>query len=164
MAAPKGNQYWRARTKHGRDKLFSTPDVLWDACVEYFDWVEANPLHEVQAFAYQGVVTQESVPKMRAMTITSLRLFLDVSAELWSRYKADKDFHEVITRAEEIIYSQKFAGAAAGLLNANIIARELGLADKSEHTGANGGAIQTQVTWTVQPVQSLNKISDEQDT
>nr|WP_261640834.1 DNA-packaging protein [Erwinia mallotivora] len=35
-------------------------------------------------------------------------------------------------RAEQIIYNQKFTGAAADLLNANIIARELGLADKRE--------------------------------
>jgi hypothetical protein len=30
------------------------------------------------------------------------------------------------------MYEQKFSGAAAGLLNPNIIARDLGLADKSE--------------------------------
>jgi hypothetical protein len=30
---------------------------------------------------------------------------------------------------------QKFTGAAAGLLNGNLVARELGLADKAEVTG-----------------------------
>ena len=44
---------------------------------------------------------------------------------------------------EEIIYNQKFTGAAADLLNPNIIARELGLADKqqNEHTGVDGKPI-----------------------
>ena len=38
----------------------------------------------------------------------------------------------VIERIEQTVYSQKFEGAAAGLLNANIIARDLGLADRRE--------------------------------
>ena len=44
---------------------------------------------------------------------------------------------------DEIIRTQKFEGASADLLNPNIIARDLGLADKSELTGAGGGAIET---------------------
>ncbi|RCZ57579.1 DNA-packaging protein [Escherichia coli] len=36
----------------------------------------------------------------------------------------DEDFCGVTTRAEDIIYDQKFSGAAADLLNANIIARD----------------------------------------
>jgi hypothetical protein len=138
MPAPKGNQFWRARSKHGRDKIFKTSADLWEACVEYFDWIEENPLEEVQAFAYQGSVTKEPLPKMRAMTLTGLRLFLDVNAETWLRYKSNKDYYEVITQAEEVIYNQKFTGAAAGLLNPNIIARDLGLADKKDHTSSDG--------------------------
>lgn len=138
MGAPKGNQFWRARSKHGRDKIFKTPEDLWEACVEYFDWCESNPLIETQAFAYQGIVTDHSLPKMRAMTLTGLRLFLDVAAETWLSYKSNKDYTEVIIKAEEVIYNQKFSGAAAGLLNSNIIARDLGLADKKEHTSPDG--------------------------
>ena len=81
MPAPKGNQFWRARSKHGRDKIFKTPADLWEACCEYFDWVEENPLHEAQAFAFQGNVTEHALPKMRAMTIQGLCLFLDNHAE-----------------------------------------------------------------------------------
>ncbi len=146
MAAPVGNQYWRARTKHGRDKLFSTPEILWEACCEYFDWVEQNPLNEYVIF--QGKIAEETIPKIRAMTIQGLCLFLDIDDDTWAEYKKRKDFTGIVTRAERIIYQQKFSGAAAGLLNANIIARDLGLADKKEHTGADGGAIQT-ITRTI---------------
>ena len=38
MAAPKGNQFWMLRSKHGRDKLFATPEALWEAACEYFQW------------------------------------------------------------------------------------------------------------------------------
>ena len=40
MAAPKGNQFWMLRSKHGRDKLFATPEALWEAACEYFQWCD----------------------------------------------------------------------------------------------------------------------------
>src|SRR5690554_364188 len=134
MAAPLGNQFWKARSKHGRDKLFASSEALWDACCEYFQWVEDNPLWEVKAFTYQGEVTQEPIPKMRAMTIDGLCLFLDISYETWRDWRTVEDFSEVVARAEKVIRNQKFSGAAADLLNANIIARDLGLSDKREVT------------------------------
>lgn len=132
MSAPKGNQFWKARTKHGRDKIFASDELLWEACCEYFQWVEDNPLWENKVAQYQGEVIDMPVAKMRAMTISGLCLFLDITRETWGQWRKDKDFSDVVTRAEEVIYSQKFAGAAADLLNANIIARDLGLADKTE--------------------------------
>lgn len=132
MAAPKGNRFWEARSSHGRNPKFDSPEALWSACCEYFSWVEANPLWEMKAFAYQGEVTQEPIAKMRAMTITGLLLFLDITKPTWALYKAREDFIYVTTRAEETIYDQKFSGAAADLLNANIIARDLGLKEQSQ--------------------------------
>lgn len=144
MAAPKGNQFWRVRSSHGRKPIFPDPDILWDACCEYFEWVEANPLWEDRVMSYQGVNTHEPVAKMRAMTVTGLCNFLDISLQAWTEYRTRNGFGDVTTRVDQIIRDQKFAGAAADLLNANIIARDLGLADKSELTGKDGGPIQTE--------------------
>ncbi|WP_434779330.1 terminase small subunit [Neisseria sp. Ec49-e6-T10] len=116
MAAPKGNKFWEARSSHGRNPKFSSPDDLWEACTEYFTWVEENPLYEIRPFAYQGEVTQEPVPKMRAMTISGLCIFLDISVDTWANYRSNKDFLVVTSRVEEIIYNQKFSGAAADML------------------------------------------------
>jgi hypothetical protein len=138
MAAPQGNQFWKARTKHGRDKLFASADGLWEACCEYFEWVEANPLWESKLFSYQGEITEGIAPKMRAMTIDGMTLFLDVDYETWRRWREDEDFRAVVTRAEQVIRDQKFSGAAADLLNANIIARDLGLADKKDLQSTDG--------------------------
>lgn len=139
-----GNRFWEARSSHGRNPIFRTAEELWGACCEYFEWVDANPLHEAKAFAYEGEVTVEPLPKMRAMTITGLCLFLDIAYSTWDEWRSSRpDFSEVITRAEAVIYSQKFGGAAAGLLVANIIARDLGLAEKSELTGKGGGPVET---------------------
>ncbi len=144
MAAPKGNTFWKARSSHGRRPIFESPDELWDACTEYFEWVEKNPLKEEVLVTYQGVSKKEEVAKMRAMTITGLCIFLDIATSTWRAWAAgsDKDFSAVTTRVDEVIRTQKFEGASGGFLNANIIARDLGLADKSELTGANGGAIE----------------------
>lgn len=132
MAAPKGNRFWEARSSHGRNPKFESPEALWAACCEYFEWVEANPLYEVKAFAFQGVITQESLPKLRAMTISGLCIFLDITRQTWGTFRAMEGFSDITTRAEEIIYDQKFSGAAADLLNANIIARDLGLKEQSQ--------------------------------
>jgi hypothetical protein len=141
MAAPVGNQFWKARSTHGRSPIFASPDQLWVACAEYFEWVEANPLYEYKLTSYQGVNTHEPVAKMRAMTISGLCIFLDISKQAWSEYKTRDGFGDVTTRVEDIIRTQKFEGASADLLNANIIARDLGLADKSEVTGKDGAAL-----------------------
>ena len=44
MAAPKGNRFWEARSSHGANPKFKDPSDLWGACVEYFEWVDDNPL------------------------------------------------------------------------------------------------------------------------
>ena len=114
---------------------------MWSACLEYFEWVEANPLYEARPFAYQGVVVQEPVAKMRAMTIMGLCNFLDISVDAWALYRGREDFIGVVSRAEQIMRQQKFEGASADLLNPNIIARDLGLADKQELGGPDGGPL-----------------------
>lgn len=132
-----GNRFWERRSSHGRNPIFDSPEKLWDAACQYFDWVENNPLYEMRGFAFQGVVTQEPFAKMRAMTITGMLIFIDISTQSWSNYCDNPDFLEVTTRITEIIRTQKFEGASAELLNANIIARDLGLTDSVKQTLQN---------------------------
>lgn len=133
-----GNQFWLARSKHGRNPIFEDPEQLWEACLEYFQWVEDNPLWEDKPFNYQGTVVTNTVAKMRAMTIGGLCIFLDICETTWANYKDKDGFLGVITRAERIIRDQKFSGAAADLLNPNIIARDLGLKDESKRELTGG--------------------------
>lgn len=148
MAAPIGNQFWKLRSKHGRDKLFSSPELLWEACCEYFEWCDANPFmaceqSRTRASKKDLEVTENGItnidtglielPKMRPYTWEGLELYLDIDSLRWYKTSPDyKDFLQVVTRIEKIIYSQKFSGAASGFFNPNIIARDLGLVDKKE--------------------------------
>lgn len=134
-----GNKFWAARSSHGAKPKFETPEDLWSAAVEYFEWVDANPLYEDQLITFQGKATHEPVAKMRAMTMAGLWSFIDVHADTWGEWKRSRpDLSEVITRAESVVFQQKFEGAAAGLLNGSIIARDLGLSDRKEVSGAGG--------------------------
>ena len=138
MAAPKGNRFWEARSTHGRKPIFGSPEELWDACVQYFEWVEDNPLWSNKTVQFQGAPVDLPEAKMRAMTKQGLCLFLDIDMNTWDEYAKREDFTRVTKDAIAIIYQQKFSGAAADLLNANIIARDLGLKESSsvEHSGS----------------------------
>lgn len=132
MGAPTGNEFWKLRTKHGRDKLFETPEILWEEAVKYFQWCEDNPLMEMDWVGKDANKVER--PKMRAFTWEGLELFLDVESLRWYKTsESHKEFLQVITRIDKIIYTQKFTGAAAGFLNPNIIARDLGLAEKTDN-------------------------------
>lgn len=148
-----GNKFWELRSKHGRDKLFATPDLMWEAAKEYFDWCIKNPLIEIQQTKSVGKPYKDKktgkvkfpsnlieLPKMRAFTLHGLCLYLDANTQYFKTFKAQlketdpnfSEFNTVIARIEEVIYQQKFTGAAAGFLNHNIIARDLGLQDNQK--------------------------------
>lgn len=128
-----GNKLWKMRSSAGPKPIFKTPEELWAACEEYFDWCHSTPLVEAKAFSYEGEVTIAELPKMRAMTIVGLCIFLDIDETTWRDWKSSRpDLSLIVTRVERIIYEQKFSGAAAGLLVPNIIARDLGLVEKKE--------------------------------
>jgi hypothetical protein len=134
MAAPRGNQFWKLRSKHGRDKLFDGAELMWEAAVEYFQWCDKNPFIEVD---FRGKdATRVEIPKPRPYTLHGLCLYLNCSTTYFKTFKTTPacthDFLSVITQIEETIYNQKFSGAASGFFNSNIIARDLGLSDKKE--------------------------------
>lgn len=135
MAAPKSNQFWKLRSKHGRDKLFATPELLWEAACEYFEWCDNHPWTKQDWVGKDAdQVTRET---QRPYTLTGLCLYLNCSTSYFREFKSNppvntEDFLTVITRIEETIYTMKYEGAAVGAFNANIIARDLGLVDKKE--------------------------------
>lgn len=132
-----GNKIWEARTSYGRELIFSTPEILKSACIEYFEYVHENPLLEEQLFAYQGAVTHEPVTKMRAMTKDGLYVFLGIGRSTWDLYCGREGYKDVTEWVEMVIRTQKFEGAAAGMLNPVIVARDIGLRESTsvEHSG-----------------------------
>ena len=134
-----GKQFWKRRETHGRPPAYTAAELLAGA-EEYFQWVEANPLKEQKAFMFQGEIVISEVEKLRAMTLVGLCLRLEISNETFRKYgERDGDYPEVTQRIRDVIYEQKFTGAAADLLNSTLIARDLGLRDHK--TVENDGVI-----------------------
>lgn len=127
-----GNKLWQLRKFTGRRTKYEGPEQLWNACVEYFEWVEANPLLEAKTTFHNGKMCQGDINKQRAMTLQGLVVHIGITQETWGQYAKRDDLSDVVNLVNDIIFEQKFTGASAGLLNPNIIARDLGLADKKD--------------------------------
>jgi len=158
-----GNNWWEARSRHGRKLLWENREELLEACFDYFEWVEANPLKEGKVFQYEGKPVHTEVKKMRAMTKSGLCVFLGCSRSTWEDYGKKDDFSDIVELVNECIRDQKFSGAAAGLLNANLVARELGITEKSEVEVAAGKGQPLPIKWLVEFVNPEEKPSGHGD-
>lgn len=137
-------EYWKTRPKATKyNPAWRTPEQLWDEATRYFDWATDNPLYE-ERLTNGG--KKVNVQKMRAMTLGGLCAFLGVNYSTFKAYEGKPEFAHITEGIRQVISTIKFEGAAAGLLQATIIARDLGLADKQELTGKDGGAIETRDT------------------
>ena len=132
--------------------IYLTPrDFLRDVA-DYFTWCEKHPLLEEKIFQFKGGIVRGEEGRMRPFTKKGLCTFLGIPASRLASYsKRGDEWAAAIEIVEQTIYTQKFEGAAAGLLNATIISRDLGLAEKTEVAGADGAP---PVAFTLTPIQS----------
>lgn len=132
--------FWTHRLKRGErtEEAFAHPQMLADAAKEYFDWAYENPLQEEKVFSNKDGIEYASVNKMRAFSLPGFLTFIGITKARWEKLKALEVFASTCEAIDLIMYTQKFEGAAAGLLNANVISREIGLSEKHELTGAGG--------------------------
>ena len=159
MAAPKGNNYWQFRDKHGRDFKY-TPDTLWDEAVKYFEWMGTrvwNKKDPIKSGDMAGTLID--IPTQIPMSLESWYIFADIDRETFKNYESKeetyKDFFAVATRIRIIIESQQFEGAVVGAFNPSIIASKLGLSNRIDHTSA-GEKIQTIPILTIDPLQDAD--------
>ena len=135
MGAPAGNKFWELRSKHGREKLFATPDLLWQAALDYFEWCCDNP---IEAEDNKGTKNVNIVKFLRPLTLKGFCIYCDASEHWFMEFEkaqvkeGREDFLSIIRKIRDIIYTQKLEGAIIGLYNANIVARELGLQEKTD--------------------------------
>ena len=143
MGAPLGNRFWELAEVQGRKTEF-TPKELWQKAIDYFKWCDENPWIKLEQLRKPTVTidnegnevlhTIAEIPTQRPYTIAGFCIFCECSRDWWNKLRDNKnnEFFRVIARIDDIIYNQKFEGAAVGAFNANIISRDLGLTDKKE--------------------------------
>jgi uncharacterized protein YaaR (DUF327 family) len=132
MPAPIGNEYYKIRSKDGRGRKYETREELVEGINGYIDYCLTNPHQEQVSYHFQGIVTKDTEEKMRSFSVEGLCVFLEIAKSTFYEYEKIEDFSDIITRTREIIEMQQFEGAVSGFLNANIIARKLGLSEKTE--------------------------------
>ena len=158
MAAPKGNQFWKLASKHGREKLFATPDLLWEAACEYFEWCSENPWIKID---FKGKdADRVEMPTDRPITMSGLCLYLNCGEAYFRSFKHDLkgktddlsiEFATVIARIQQVVYTQQFEGAAVGAYDGRIISRALGLAEPIRLQGDSDNPIQSKLTIEILP-------------
>ena len=147
--------YWEWRKRTGKPKAIKTPQKLWELACDYFKTIDERPfLKQEQRKSpikiEKGAIIDEDLREeiknpvieletIRPYTWAGFEAYLfekgiitnldDYRQNVDNRYQ---DYVGIIRAIGKVMFAQKFEGAAAGAFNANIIARELGLADKSE--------------------------------
>lgn len=148
-----GNMWWKARSTHGRTPKYTDPRDLESAIDQYYEHVVSTPIWSSKAMVEDKVIRDVPVSHMRIMTIEGCARYCGISYETWTQYKKKEGFSDVIKEAEQVIREYKLGGAASGLLNANIIARDIQLRDNV--------AVVTEVTVLSQD-ERLQKLKDMQ--
>lgn len=141
----KGNDWWNLRSKHGRDKLFASPQLLWEAACEYFQWCLDNPNKRGEIVKYEGWANVVDVKTRTPFTREGLCLYLDASTSYFREFKRtcnDKDFLTVIDKIEDTIQRQQFDGVLSGEYPGQIVSQYLGLVTKQDVT-TGGERLQT---------------------
>jgi len=136
MGAPAGNNYWEFRHKHGASFKYNA-ETLWAEALRYFDWQSQrvwNKKDPIKSGDSAGALID--VPTSIPFSIKSFCIYADIVHQTFLNYREseDKDLMEVATRIQDIIESQQFEGATVGAYNPNIIARTLGLTDRTDLT------------------------------
>jgi len=120
-----------------KPKYIETPESLWVFFTEYVKHEKDNPMLKVEYVGKDGerVLTPLQVP----ITFEGFECWLadkDIINDLgdYSKNKDDryKEYAPIITRIRNNCFAQNFKGAAVNLFNANIIAKKLGLVEKTQ--------------------------------
>lgn len=160
MAAPKKNEYYKRRQKDGRELIYSSPELLLDEAYKYFDWCKKNPFYKreiLKGGPKAGKVIK--IPTDRPYTIEGLCVYLGINMQTFSNYGDRQDFLGVVTHIREIIRQNQLEGAMVEAYSPNIVARLLGLSEKTELTGKDGGDLVINVR-SEESKDALNKLRE----
>ena len=142
MAAPKGNQYYLKRIVNGKPPKY-TPKEWSEKMIDYLKYMENCTWNKNEAIKGGDLAgTIISIPTKTPLTIQGFCNFAGVSSELYARYKQDKgfeDYHGITMYIDSIIKQNQLEGSMVGAYNPNIVARLLGLAEKTENDHTSGG-------------------------
>lgn len=131
-----GNRQWERRSGIGRPMLFSSPTLLWEEACNYFTDCDNNPI-EIEDWVGKDAI-KVTRKKPLPYSLAGFCIWVDASPNWWKEFRKartadnDTDFLAVISRIDDIIFTQQYNGAVGGLYQQNIVSRALGLVEKSD--------------------------------
>lgn len=136
MPAPKGHPLWGNPLNVKK----YTPEELVEKFGEYLEWCKNNPWLKVD-FIKSGENAGNKVylETERPPSIEEFCTFLKITYQTFLNYsKADgyETYFEACTHIRQYIDGNHFSGGMAGVYNANITMRKLGLTEKNDITTA----------------------------
>lgn len=149
-------QLWTMRPdKFTSLKYFASPEALIQRALDYFKWCDDNPMYKTEQIKKPGpplqlpdgtIVPGETlieIPVKRPYTNKGFCLFCGVNDEYFNNFiaqhksEAEKEVQaewlEAIRDIKSAIANQQYEGAASGFFQSNIVARMIGLAEKTEN-------------------------------
>lgn len=104
-----------------------SPHELAEHFVDYIEWNNKNPLKKAQLIQKLGETVD--VPVGRPLTIKRFCSFLGIASSTYHKYREKPTHKPIIEIIDDVIYTDKYEGAAVNLYNTQIIMRDLGLGD-----------------------------------
>lgn len=132
MAATTGNQFWKLRGKHGRERIVKDPVKLAENADEYFQWCVDHPIYITDFVGKDAIEVKRPNPYVFQKDEFARFCGCADWRPIEALKEVSEDFLQVVTRIEGIIRDQKYRYAVIGVFSSNIIARDLGLADKRD--------------------------------
>lgn len=145
------------------EKNIETPELLWKYFEEYVANESKSPLYRRDYVGKDG--DEKDTPLQVPITFEGFECYLadrkiindlgHYSSNLDNRYA---EYIPIITRIRKNCFVQNFKGASVGLFNANLIAKKLGLIEKTESSNHNiNRNITVEVVKTDAPLSSSEK-------
>ena len=154
-----GNQFWKQRTKHGRDRLFSDAETLREAANEYFEYIDSHPYYKPEQKKGNTIIPKDAnltieefkqatdnivdIPTIRPYLLVGLCMYLNINEKYFNQFEdsiKDKkdpvslDFSAVLYYIRQAIYQSQLEGGVLGTFNPMLVSRLLGLKDRQDIT------------------------------
>lgn len=132
MAPRYGNQHWKNRKYHlALEQVKYLPHELFNAFLEYTDWIEHNPIQKKMLLQKTGTIID--MPVERPMTVRGFMLYCGCAEDRFYYYAAKFEYKEICKIIRDAIFTQKFELAMVGVYNAQLTAMDLGLSNSVVH-------------------------------
>lgn len=122
-----------------KHKYIGTPEELWKLFDEYVAWCKANPRRKEDYVGKDAMRVMRELE--RPLTWVGFECYLNDCGVVSSlgpyeqnEGEAYTEYLPIISRIKRYIETDQFEGATVGQYNPNIIARKLGLVEKTEST------------------------------